>query len=61
MIFSFRIVPNRGTYKVEQIDLNGQRQVVGIWRTEEAAVSHLRKLQGEVQRGANRPAQGEVG
>ena len=56
---NYRIVPNRGTYKVEYIDPNGRRWVVGTWRTEEAAVLHLRKLQEQAQRADYRSAQGE--
>lgn len=60
-MISFRIIPNRGTYKVEVIQPNGPRQVLGTWRTEEEAVSHRKKLEAEAHRGAYRPAPGEVG
>jgi hypothetical protein len=58
-MMNYRIIPNRGTYKVEFIDPNGKGWVVGTWRTEEAAVSHLRKLQEQAQRADYRSAQGE--
>jgi hypothetical protein len=58
---SYRIVPKRGIYKVEFVDPNSKRWVVGTWRTEEDAVSHLRKLQAEAQRADYGPAQGELG
>ncbi|HTI79482.1 MAG TPA: hypothetical protein VL614_03430 [Acetobacteraceae bacterium] len=57
----YRIVPKRGTYKVEEVDPNGQHRVVGTWRTEEDAVSHLKKLEAEAQRADYKPAPGEVG
>ena len=40
----YRIVPARGTYRVEAIDPHGVVQVLGSWPTEEAAVTHLRDL-----------------
>jgi len=58
---TYRIVPNRGTYKVEAVEPDGQHTLLGTWRTEEAAVSHLKKLQGEAQSTDYRPAPGEVG
>jgi hypothetical protein len=57
----YRIVPGRGTYKVELVQPNGQHEVLGTWRTEEAAVSQLRRLQDEAERADYRPAPGEVG
>jgi hypothetical protein len=59
-VTTYRIIPKRGTYKVEFVDPKGKRWVVGTWRTEEAAVSELRKLQGEANRASYRPAQGEL-
>ena len=60
-MMNYRIIPNRGTYKVEYIDPNGKRFVVGTWPTEEAAVLHLRKLQERAQRADYRPTQAELG
>ncbi len=60
-MIEYRIVPKRGTYKVEQVDPNGQHQVVGTWRTEDEAVSQLKELEAEAQRAAYRPAAGTVG
>jgi hypothetical protein len=57
---NYRIIPNRGTYKVEFVDPNGKRWVVGTWRTEETALSHLRKLQEHAQRADYRSAQREL-
>jgi len=57
----FRIVPKRATYRVEQLDPTGQYKLVGTWRTEDAAVSHLKRLEAEAERATNRPpAPGEV-
>jgi hypothetical protein len=58
---SYRIIPKRGTYKVELVEPNGQHRVVGTWRTEEAAVSQLRKLEAEAQHSDYKPVQNEVG
>ncbi len=58
---SFRIVSQRGAYRVEQIEADGQPRVVGTWRTEEDAVSHLRKLEAEERRATYKPMPGEIG
>jgi hypothetical protein len=58
---NYRILPKRGTYHVEQLDPQGQYQVVGTWRTEEDALSHLKKLEAEAQRADYKPAHGEIG
>ena len=58
---TFRIVPRRGTYTVEAVKPNGDHQVLGTWRTEDAAVSHLRDLQARALRADYRPMPGEIG
>ena len=46
----YRIIPKNGVYKVEEVGANGQRRVVETWPSEEAAVSHLRRLQAHDER-----------
>jgi hypothetical protein len=58
---TYRIVPRRGTYRVELVEPNGHHRTLSSWRTEEAAVSHLKDLQAKAQRAAYKPAQGEPG
>jgi hypothetical protein len=58
---NYRIVPRRGTYKVEAAEPNGHHRVLAAWRTEEAAVSHLKHLQAKEQRASDKPAPGELG
>jgi hypothetical protein len=56
---TYRIVPNHKIYKVQAVKPNGEYRIVGAWRTEEAAVSQLRKLQGEADRADYKPAPGD--
>jgi hypothetical protein len=46
---TYRIVPHRRIYRVEAVSPDGLVTVLGIWRTEEAAVSHLRSLQRQAE------------
>ena len=58
---TYRIVPKRGTYRVEQVEPNGESRVLRTWRTEEEAVSHMRRLELKEHRATHRPLPGEVG
>jgi hypothetical protein len=58
---TFRIVPRRGSYTVEAVEPNGDHRVIGTWRTEDAAVSHLKDLQSKALLAVNKPAPGEPG
>lgn len=58
---TYRIVPRRGTYTVEAVEPNGDHKVLDAWRTEEAAVSHLKDLQARALRDGYKPAPGEPG
>lgn len=52
LMTTYRIVPRRGTYRVEAVEPNGHARLLGLWRTEEAAVAQLKDLQAKAQREA---------
>ena len=58
-MINYRIVPLARVYRVEAVDQDGRSRLIDTWPTEEAAVSHLRKLQEQAQRADYRSAQGE--
>ena len=53
---TFRMVPRRGTYTVEAVEPNGDHRAIGTWRTEDAAVSHLKDLQAKARLTDGKPA-----
>ena len=46
----YRIIPSRRTYKVVLVAPNGTTTLLKTWRTEEAAVSHLKALRETIER-----------
>jgi hypothetical protein len=56
---TYQIVPRRGIYRVEAVAPNGTHRVVRTWRTEEAAISHLRTLRAWAAAAGNTTHPGE--
>jgi hypothetical protein len=46
---TYRIVPLRGTYKVEAVEPNGRGRVIGAWPSEKDAVAQLKELEAKEQ------------
>jgi hypothetical protein len=60
-MITYRIVPRRGTYRIEAVETDGGCRVLGTWNTEEAAMSRLKDLQAKALRDSYEPAHGEPG
>jgi hypothetical protein len=60
-MITYRIVPRRGTYRIEAVEAEGGYRVLGTWRTDEAVMSCLKDLQAKALRDSYEPAHGEPG
>jgi hypothetical protein len=54
-----RIIPLGHAYRVEAVQLNGEKRVVRTWPIEEAAVSHLKALREVAERSGRAVQPGE--
>jgi hypothetical protein len=49
---TYVIIPRSGTYRVMAAEIGGNRTLVAVYPTEQAAVARLRDLQSKVNAGA---------